>query len=95
MRDSGLVICPRGAGVDTHRFWECLLLGAIPVVLNQDHCGRLAQNLDLPVISVEAWSDLQDRQFLESKIDGIRQTDWNLGPLTAGYWNSLIENPDQ
>ena len=95
MRESGLVICPRGAGMDTHRFQECLLLGAIPVVLNQDHCGRLAQNLDLPVISVEAWSDLQDRQILESKIDGIRQTDWNLGPLTAGYWKNLIENPDQ
>ena len=26
------VLCPRGAGTDTHRFWEVLLMGSIPVV---------------------------------------------------------------
>jgi len=26
------VLAPRGAGVDTHRFWEALLMGSIPIV---------------------------------------------------------------
>lgn len=28
------VLCPRGNGFDTHRFWEALWLGCIPVVIN-------------------------------------------------------------
>lgn len=27
-------LCPRGNGMDTHRFWEALYLGVIPVVIN-------------------------------------------------------------
>jgi hypothetical protein len=27
-------LCPRGNGIDTHRFWEALYLGVIPVVVN-------------------------------------------------------------
>jgi len=26
------VLCPRGCGTDTHRFWEVLLMGSIPIV---------------------------------------------------------------
>ena len=33
MRKSLFVACPPGNGLDTHRFWEALYLGAIPIVL--------------------------------------------------------------
>ena len=26
------VLCPRGFGIDTHRFWETLLMGSVPIV---------------------------------------------------------------
>jgi hypothetical protein len=29
-------LCVRGNGIDTHRFWECLYLGVIPVIINND-----------------------------------------------------------
>ena len=35
MRNSLMVACPPGNGLDTHRFWESLYLGAIPVVLKR------------------------------------------------------------
>jgi hypothetical protein len=27
-------LCPRGNGIDTHRFWEALYLGVVPVIVN-------------------------------------------------------------
>jgi hypothetical protein len=32
LNDSKFVLCPRGNGLDTHRFYEAILMGAIPVV---------------------------------------------------------------
>jgi hypothetical protein len=32
--NSRFVFCPRGNGIDTHRFYETVLMGAIPVVEN-------------------------------------------------------------
>jgi hypothetical protein len=30
------VLCPRGNGIDTHRFWEALYMGAIPVLIQTE-----------------------------------------------------------
>lgn len=30
-------LCIRGNGIDTHRFWECLYLGVVPVIVNNKH----------------------------------------------------------
>lgn len=32
--DSKYVLCPRGNGLDTHRFYETILMGSVPVVEN-------------------------------------------------------------
>lgn len=32
IREADHVVCPRGNGIDTHRFWESLYVGAVPVV---------------------------------------------------------------
>jgi hypothetical protein len=29
--------CIRGNGLDTHRFWECLYLNVVPIILNNEH----------------------------------------------------------
>ena len=48
-------LCPRGAGEDTHRLWEALYLGSIPVVV-RSALSPLYD--DLPVIQLDAWSEL-------------------------------------
>ena len=32
LRNHAFVLCPRGNGVDTHRMWETLYMGSIPIV---------------------------------------------------------------
>jgi len=52
------IACPRGEGKDTHRVWEALYLGMVPVVLK----SSLSQEYDnLPVIQLEKWEDLPER----------------------------------
>ncbi len=38
-------LCPRGNGIDTHRFWESLYLGVIPVVICEDSDMPFYNNL--------------------------------------------------
>lgn len=40
-------LCMRGNGLDTHRFWECLYLGVIPVIINnkQTQCKNFIKYL--------------------------------------------------
>ena len=48
-------LCPRGAGEDTHRLWEALYLGSIPVVLK----SSISALYDgLPVIQLNNWDEL-------------------------------------
>lgn len=54
-RRSLIVACPRGNGVDTHRIWESLYLGSLPVVSNQDF---LPMYENWPIHCVESWSEL-------------------------------------
>lgn len=76
MRESGLVACPRGVGIDTYRFWEAIYMGAVPIVKRPQ--GVVASSLQgLPYISVRSWTELSDvvtiqagyRHVVEEKID--------------------------
>ena len=55
VRDSLFVISPPGRGLDCHRTWEAIYLGAVPVVLD----GALAPSLieALPIHSVSNYDD--------------------------------------
>lgn len=51
-------ICPEGNGVDTHRLWECWYLKVIPIVLKTNFIEILIKNIDLPIIVLDKWSDI-------------------------------------
>lgn len=55
MRQYKFVLSPVGNGVDTHRTWEALLAGSIPIV---ESSVRDRMYEDLPVLIVKSWSDL-------------------------------------
>lgn len=48
-------LCPRGAGQDTHRLWEALYLGSIPIVLKSSISNMYE---GLPVIQLNNWDEL-------------------------------------
>jgi hypothetical protein len=55
-------ICPRGNGIDTHRFWECQYLGVVPVVERSAHT-ELWEQQGLPMVLLDDWSDLSRRRL--------------------------------
>jgi len=75
MRRSLLVPCPPGNGKDTHRFWESLYLGALPVVLGRDVIPAYAQ---YPYVAFEDWSELSQlstKQLRETYLSKVPALD--------------------
>jgi len=78
-------ICPPGNGIDTHRLWEDLILGCIPIVFTSP-LDKLYS--DYPILIIDNWEELTQinlinlLQFWEEKFD--RNT------LTLGYWMNKI-----
>lgn len=65
MRKSMFVACPVGNGLDTHRFWESLYLGAVPIVKR----GEIAKaQLEWPHYVVEEWKNLNSLSLLEFQL---------------------------
>ncbi len=61
---SKYVLSPPGNGVDCHRTWEAMYLGAIPIVKKKYWPFN---HLDLPVIILEDWADLNKLPLAEEK----------------------------
>ena len=80
-------LCPRGTGIDTHRVYESLLFGVIPIV-KKSTLDDLYQKL--PVILVENWSDVT-QEFLNSSYESAlsKLFDWqekNPDWFKSEYW---------
>lgn len=56
VRESMFVLSPPGRGLDCHRTWEAIYLGAVPVILE----GTLAEGIvsALPILAVESYEQL-------------------------------------
>ena len=87
VRNHTFVLCPRGNGVDTHRLWETLYMGSIPIVV-QDiaHAGWQ----DLPICFVDSWDDVTEERLLREK-ERIESRTWNMEKLRIGYWINRIK----
>jgi len=50
-------MCPRGNGIDTHRFWEAQYLDSIPVILWRDWTSAYSE---FPVLILDNWGELKE-----------------------------------
>jgi hypothetical protein len=82
------VLCPQGNGIDTHRLWECLYLGTIPIVKK---CIHNTFYSDLPICEVHDWEEI-DETFLNHELHRIQNTEYDLSKLTFSYWADKIRN---
>jgi hypothetical protein len=57
VQDHLFVLAPAGNGVDTHRIWETILNGAVPIVRTNDYDHWLSC---LPYVRLNSWSDLSE-----------------------------------
>jgi hypothetical protein len=86
IRNHTFVACPRGNGVDTHRLWETLYMGSIPIVIRD-----IAHSdwMDLPILWIDSWNQVnQEYLFEQEKL--IRSKEWNTEKLKVGYWIAKI-----
>lgn len=58
--ESRYALCPRGCGVDTHRFYECIYLGCVPIVIRTHTVFDRLYHPDtgFPCLVVERWEDV-------------------------------------
>ena len=86
LKKSKFCFCPRGNGIDTHRMWESLYMGCIPIVINHqahDFCH------DLPILFIEDWEQI-DLGFLNKKWIEMSSRSWNYEKLKVSYWRDYI-----
>jgi hypothetical protein len=80
------VLCPEGNGMDTHRTWETLYMGSIPVE-KRNLNNRFYE--DLPICFVDDWSQVTEK-FLEDEYIRIKNLIWNHSKLEFKYWKERI-----
>ena len=74
--------CPPGKGIDTHRAWESLLVGTIPIMVSTSLDG-LFENL--PVIIEDDWEKI-DEDYLINKYDELKKRHYDFSSL---YFNNF------
>lgn len=65
-------LCVRGNGIDTHRFWESLYLGTIPIIINNEHtkCDNFVKYLKRSGIPFEEVKEFNyDKTYSSKRID--------------------------
>ena len=84
-------LCPPGNGLDTHRFWESLLLNTLPIVVRSSFTSNL-EKLDIPALYLDKWTDLNE--YKENELQSLYMEKINKIDLTYyvqfNYWKKLI-----
>jgi hypothetical protein len=75
------VICPEGNGISTHRFWETLYLGSIPIVIN----NMIYDSYNLPIVKLNKWSDISLDILNNFDVDKFSKDQ-----LDFKYWENTI-----
>lgn len=81
------VLCPWGAGIDTHRLWESLYLGSIPIT--RYHKAYEAFK-DYPIVFLDDWSELEGLDF-EYTYHRNKQKLETENRIYFDYWNNKIK----
>jgi hypothetical protein len=82
------VACPRGNGMDTHRFWEALYRGSVPVVKRSKWSESLLI-LKIPLVIVKDWDETPNAiEAFEKSFTGFNPK--KIEALWIGYWRKKL-----
>jgi hypothetical protein len=74
-------VSPPGNGIDSHRTWESLYLGCIPIV--KKHI--IYDSFNLPLIQVDNWSEINTEL-----LNNFDESKFSLEKLDMNYWKKII-----
>ena len=83
------IACPRGNGTDTHRFWETLYRGSIPVVKKSAWSESIAR-LQIPIIQLNRW-DIEEFVEASRNFDTPHVNQINLSQIWIAHWEKLFQ----
>jgi hypothetical protein len=86
MRTYKFCVCCNGRGIDTHRVYESLNCGTIPIVMTS-HFDEFYR--DLPVLIVSTWKEINE-EYLEKKYLEMKDKKYNFKKLFPKYWFEKI-----
>ena len=84
------IASPPGNGLDTHRTWEAMYLGCVPVVL-RSYMTDFFESLGLPIWVVDSYKDIEllSEKQLAAKFEELRPRFQNKA-LWFDYWKKQI-----
>lgn len=85
------VLCPKGNGLDTHRIWESLYAGSIPITENlitNNFCS------DLPVLRINNLKKINKSLLNFNKLEFFDNDFYN-EKLTVSYWIRKIKDSEE
>jgi len=85
---STFVLCPHGNGFDTHRLWETLYAGSIPIVKKHLTFKTLE---NLPVLFVDDFNEVDYELLIKTK-NNIEQKSYDYSKLSLDYWVSIFNS---
>ena len=84
------IACPRGNGTDTHRFWETLYRGSIPVV-KRSSWSESIYDIGIPMIQLESWDFEEFLERSEAKASTALQPE-RINLLWMDYWERIFRS---
>ncbi len=88
LKDYKFAVSPEGNGIDTHRAYEALMAGCIPIVEESE--VMRAKYPDLPILWTTDYSDLT-AQYLESHWITMLDRTYDFSPLFLSYYTPEIQ----
>lgn len=89
-RQHKFVFAPAGNGGCTHRMWEAIYLGVIPIVKRNVHTEYFQ---DLPIVLVDNWGQI-NKEMLTDIWNEYSNREWNMEKATLRYWKRRINTWD-
>jgi hypothetical protein len=90
------VLSPEGNGIDCYRTWECLYLGAIPIVMVSPCMSTFGQ---LPILFTNDYSEISE-EYLEEKWDEMSKRRFDIRFLLKSHYHNqflatvaMLEDP--
>lgn len=87
MGNSKYVLCPRGNGLDTHRYYEAILMGSIPIVENSTLYSIFNESTTLVL---KNFKDL-NQTMLDYPEGFISRMDFSRNVIMMDYWLKQID----
>jgi|TARA_B110000858_G_scaffold16512_2_gene16691 hypothetical protein len=84
---SKFIICPPGAGLDTYRCWESLMVGSIPIMYHTPIDPLFEK---LPVLLIDDYSIITD-EYLNEQYEIIIKKEYDFSILYTDYWDKEFD----